>query len=518
MMRFPVKPIGLRMVPPLTPPIAARLAPLSLQGRGAWPAGYHPLPAEGEGEARGAKRRGRVRGRTTGARWRDLSSRVRYDAGVAAIPADVVAQELTPDPAERSLMRAIVRTPSPPSIRAPVRRWLPALALGLALAAGAARAETVMLERIDHIHGLAIDPANPEQLYLATHTGLFLAAPDGMATRVGTSQDDLMSFLADPADPETFYASGHPPGGGNLGVLVSHDRGRTWQRLADGAGGPVDFHAMDASPADPGRLYGSYKGLQASRDGGRSWRAVGALPKDTFDLAASPRQPGTLYAAARGGLFVSRDDGRSWALAVDPPRPATLVYSAPGGRLYAFVYGVGLLTTDETGAGWALRSSGFGDQFIIHLAADPGNPDILHAVAGTGAVLTSRDGGRTWTSYAGHGRGSDALVAEGRQLYGAFCESCHGAKGRGEKPEDMYARDDYGVVAPPLDDSAHGWHHSDRDLAATILNGSPRNPRMMPFRGFLGEAEAGKLVAYIKSLWSFRSLACQGARHMRCPH
>jgi photosystem II stability/assembly factor-like uncharacterized protein len=100
-----------------------------------------------------------------------------------------------------------------------------------------------------------------------------------------------MSFTVDPSDPETFYASGHPPSGGNLGVLISRNRGASWQRVAEGAEGPVDFHAMDVSRADPRVIYGAYVGLQVSRDGGHNWQRIGPLPERTFDLAASAWTP-----------------------------------------------------------------------------------------------------------------------------------------------------------------------------------------------------------------------------------
>jgi mono/diheme cytochrome c family protein len=386
----------------------------------------------------------------------------------------------------------------------------------LALQGRAVHAETTILDRLEHIHGLAVDPERPERLYLATHSGLFLASPSGTAIRVGSAKDDFMSFAADPNEPNTFYASGHPPGGGNLGFLVSRDRGGSWERLAAGAGGPVDFHAMDVSRANPQVIYGMYQGLQASRDGGRTWRVVGELPKETFDLAASARNRDKLYAAARGGLFVSQDGGQSWAPATMQRRPATMVHVAEAGRVYAFVYGVGLLASDDTGQGWELRSDRFADRYLVHMASDPSNPEVLHVVSDTGAIVTSRDGGRAWVSYVGHDRESPEQVAEAGQLYGRLCQSCHGAKGVGEKPGNLRAMDEYGFVAPPLDDSSHGWHHGDDGLVRTILDGSPRNPRMMPFRELVTEGDARDLVAYIKSLWSFRSLACQGARHMRC--
>ena len=382
-----------------------------------------------------------------------------------------------------------------------------------------ARAETVPIDRLEHIHGLSVAPGGTGELYLATHNGLFLARPDGSATRVGAARDDFMSFAADPGESDTFHASGHPPGGGNLGFLTSRDRGVTWQTVSQGAGGPVDFHAMDVSRADPKVIYGLYGGLQVSRDGGRSWRvAGGALPKDTFDIAASPRDPNRVYAAARGGLFVSGDSGATWTAAIPQPRPVTLVQAAADGRVYAFVYGVGLLAGDEETGKWDLRSDRFAARYLLHMASDPVNPGTLHVVADTGAIVTSRDGGRTWVGYLGHVRESAEAVSKAGRLYGKLCQACHGDKGVGERPDDIHGTDEYGFVAPPLDDSSHGWHHADGDLARTILDGSPRNPRMMPFRELITPGEAGELVGYIKSLWSFGSLACQGARHMRCMH
>ena len=35
-----------------------------------------------------------------------------------------------------------------------------------------------------HFHGIAVGRADPSRIYLATHHGLFVASPDGVATRV----------------------------------------------------------------------------------------------------------------------------------------------------------------------------------------------------------------------------------------------------------------------------------------------------------------------------------------------
>ena len=395
---------------------------------------------------------------------------------------------------------------------------LPILALSVAgfLAVGAAVAETIPIDRIAHIHDLAVDPDNGTQLYLATHNGLFVAGADGQANRVGDSTADLMSFAVDPSNFDMFYASGHPVGGGNLGIMGSSNRGVTWQPIAAGVGGPVDFHAVTVSQADPKVIYGMFNGLQVSRDAGLTWGKAGSVPEKTFDLAGSALDSETVYAAAMGGLFVSPDGGRNWNPVFMQKHPTTLVEISATGQIYAFVYGVGLMKGDETGTGWKVQSADFGDRYPVKMAIDPRDPDRIHVVADTGAILTSKDGGRTWGSYRGHDRETPELVAAARKTYEQYCQSCHGENGVGERPKDMNGQDDYGFVAPALDNSAHGWHHDDANLAHTILNGSPRNPRMLPFKEIISETEAKNTVAYIKSLWSFRSLACQGALHMKC--
>lgn len=382
----------------------------------------------------------------------------------------------------------------------------------------ASGAETVPVDGISHIHAISVSRDRPELLYLATHHGLFLAAPNGIASRVSRDENDLMEFVAHPTDPNVFYASGHPPTGGNLGVIRSDDGGKVWTPWADGADGPVDFHTMDVSKADPDVIYGTHGALQVSRDGGRTWTKVGSLPADVFDIAASSKAVDTVYAATRRGVLVSGNGGRSWKPAHLSRNPATMVHVSPHGRLYAFIYGIGLLASEEPDLAWETVSDEFLDRHLRHLAVDASDPARIYTVADTGGVMVSKDAGKTWTTFVGHHAATAEAVDRGRALYGANCQDCHGVRGVGERPDDIYAKDEFGVVAPPLDDSAHAWHHSDFNLVQTILNGSPRNERMAAWKHSLSGKDAEDLVAYIKSLWNFRSLACQGARHMRCMH
>jgi mono/diheme cytochrome c family protein len=390
------------------------------------------------------------------------------------------------------------------------------LLMAIVGASFAANAEPVPLDRLEHIHGIAVDPDQPSRLRLATHHGVFAATADGLATRISKLDADLMSLAVDPRNPRKFYASGHPAGGGNLGVMASEDGGVTWRHLSDGVDGPVDFHALAVSPIDSDVLYGVYKGLQVSRDGGMTWNRAGKVPEKLFALAASAIAANTLYAATMQGLLVSRDGGKNWESASFDRRPATMVHVTLQGRLFVFVYGTGLVTAEESQLAWKAVAGDFQDRVLMGLVIDPRDQERVYALADTGAVMTSRDGGGTWTSFAGSDRATPRAIREGERLFAEYCQQCHGTQGVGERPDDPYAKDEYGFVAPALNDDAHAWHHPDRQLIQLILNGSSRNERMIAWKEALSREDAENLVTYIKSLWSFRSLACQGGRHMMC--
>jgi hypothetical protein len=269
-----------------------------------------------------------------------------------------------------------------------------------ASAQGQAPTSLPALLRTTHVHGLAVEAAGARRLLIATHHGLYAANGDGAVQAVSRRRDDFMGFTPHPTDAAVLYASGHPAGGGNLGFIVSEDGGATWSRRAPGVGGPVDFHQLDISRADPRVVYGIYGALQVSRDAGRTWQRVGDPLEDTIDMAASPSDPETLYLATHRGLRVSRDGGRSWQPAHLRQNTATLMAATPDGTLYAFMIGAGLMRAREPALGWEALSNGFGEGALIHLAADPADPSRLYASTHRNALWHSRDGGRTWSVLA----------------------------------------------------------------------------------------------------------------------
>lgn len=96
-----------------------------------------------------------------------------------------------------------------------------------------------------------------------------------------------------------------------------------------------------------------------------------------------------------------------------------------------------------------------------------------------------------------------AQIARGSAIFEKNCAECHGANGKGQ-PGDWRIRDADGKYPPPpLDDSAHAWHHPTTVLMEAIRDGSPGGEGNMPaWKGKLSEQEMQDTVVYIKSLWT----------------
>jgi mono/diheme cytochrome c family protein len=98
------------------------------------------------------------------------------------------------------------------------------------------------------------------------------------------------------------------------------------------------------------------------------------------------------------------------------------------------------------------------------------------------------------------------LVAEGQALYGRYCAACHGAQLEGQ-PGWQEIPPGGPAPAPPLDGSAHAWHHPDAQLFGIVRDGgqaySPQGyvNAMPAFGGTLSDAEIRAVLSYIKSTW-----------------
>ncbi len=94
-----------------------------------------------------------------------------------------------------------------------------------------------------------------------------------------------------------------------------------------------------------------------------------------------------------------------------------------------------------------------------------------------------------------------AQIKRGESIYTANCVGCHGLNGAGT-PDWRKPNADGKYPPPPLDGTAHAWHHSTEVLKKTILKGTPPELGSMPaWQGKLTEQQVDDVIVWIKSLW-----------------
>lgn len=93
-------------------------------------------------------------------------------------------------------------------------------------------------------------------------------------------------------------------------------------------------------------------------------------------------------------------------------------------------------------------------------------------------------------------------VQAGASLYQTYCAVCHAEDG--SATADWRTLDANGnYPPPPLNGTAHTWHHPLDILDGTIVNGGAPFGGVMPgFGGVLDASQRKAIVAWFQSLWS----------------
>jgi photosystem II stability/assembly factor-like uncharacterized protein len=137
-------------------------------------------------------------------------------------------------------------------------------------------------------NGLAIDPRNPQRLYLAAWPravgmqgeggGVYLSTDGGKSWKnIFHREEHVYDVTIDPKHPDTIYAAGY-----DSSAWISRDQGKNWSRIA----GP-NFHWMDRvipDPDHPGKIY-------IATFGGSVWHGD-LTGKGWTDIATPELQPG----------------------------------------------------------------------------------------------------------------------------------------------------------------------------------------------------------------------------------
>lgn len=297
------------------------------------------------------------------------------------------------------------------------------------------------------------------------------------------------------------------------GVFITHDGGQNWKRVDPFNkinNYSVRFSAVAFAPSNPKIIYADSEAIfLRSEDGGETWTSYDVSPSlnngllETqgvpIALAVLPTDPDTIFMNAyAGGVFISRDGGKTWqdsssgysgatinSVAVDSASPAFVVTASQLGVFESF----------NSGATWQGRTSQPELTNLETVAVDPGDRNII--LAGdliSGRMYRTNNGGFTWNLVLGPFGGS--TLSERRAIHEiAFSPSA---------PKTVYAatgisslelfepRTDIGTGIFKSIDEGITWEPINTGLENTTLNFetvavNPQNPDIV----YLGELNSG---------------------------
>src|SRR5579859_6141577 len=302
---------------------------------------------------------------------------------------------------------------------------------------------------------LALDPKNPDRIFLGTSAGnLYLSSNNGKTwsrlAHLGSAAEMVLDHIViDPAEPKNMFVAAWnaqlPASDGDL--FRSKDGGRSWEIVADLHG--KSLRALSLAPSDPGILVaGALDGIYRSRDGGGAWERISppehAEIKNVESIAIDPLNPEVIYAGTWHLPWKTEDGGKTWhnikkgviddsdvfSIVIDPSQPANLFISAcsgiyrseSAGEMFRKIQGIpysarrtrmlqmdptdhnvvyagtteGLWKTTDAGVTWKRMT---GSNIVVNdVLIDPRRPSRVLLATDRGGVLASDDGGATFTA------------------------------------------------------------------------------------------------------------------------
>ena len=200
---------------------------------------------------------------------------------------------------------------------------------------------------------LAVDPTNPAIVWVGTGEnnsqrsvsfgdGVYRSLDGGQSwENLGLKDSEHIGMIAiDPNDPNVVYVASQGPlwrSGGERGLYKTSDGGKTWKRILH-VSDDTGINEVHLDPRDPQVLYasayqrrrhvwtlingGPESAIYKSTDGGQTWRkltrGLPGVDKGRIGLDISPVNPDVVYAIVeaaegQGGFYRSDNRGETWS-------------------------------------------------------------------------------------------------------------------------------------------------------------------------------------------------------------
>ena len=339
------------------------------------------------------------------------------------------------------------------------------------------------------VRSLAIDPKNPDRIFLGTSAGnLYLSSDSGASwsrfARPGNSAEMVLDHIAiDPTDSRNMFVAAWnaqlPNSDGDL--FRSKDGGKSWEIVADLHG--KSLRALSIAIANPQVLVvGALDGIYRSHDGGQAWERISpenhAELKNVESIAIDPANADVIYAGTWHLPWKTEDGGKTWhnikkgviddsdvfSIVIDSSQPSNLFISACSG-IYCSE-SAGDLFRKIQGIPYSARRTRM-------LKMDPSNHNVVYAGTTEGLWKTT-DAGATWKHMTGANIIiNDVLIDPRRPSHVLLATDRSG----------VLASDDGGVTFVA---SNRGFTH--RQVAALLVD---RNDSATLYAGVLNDKEFG---------------------------
>lgn len=272
---------------------------------------------------------------------------------------------------------------------------------------------TLMAQGMHNMTALAVDPANPNTLYMTAEalasttsggafssdasTGLYMSTNGGASWTQSLTNLPFDSLIIDPNNDQNVYAGG-------LALYASTNGGSSWVAVTGSAATVQRIIAID--PTNSNNMWGNtiLGVLYASPDGGAHWALVPAGGSDGLgEIAVDPVTPANLYARGLFGLYKSTDGGGTWQESdIGFYGVITnIMFMDNSGIIYLGSEGTGIYKSSDDGATWSeadngINLAGYQGLGVDDLVEDPNAASTLYAATGIGMYKTT-DAGADWT-------------------------------------------------------------------------------------------------------------------------